>query len=328
MSRPEQFTLSCVIPAYNEAENLESFIEALHASLKNTIPNFLFIIVNDGSSDHTDQTIKNIMNKYPIHYLNFSRNFGKEAALSAGIDQAQSDVTLLIDSDFQHPVELIAQMLDLWKSGYDMIYGVIADRRHETWIKRYGTNSFYRLINANRHNHFQIPANAGDFRLMDKAVVETLKRLPERRRFMKGLYAWVGYKTIAIPFVPAERAAGTSSFNLRTLLSLASTGITSFSSIPLRLSGFLGSIISICSVIYAAYIASDTLIFGNPVPGWSTLAAGLALFSGVQLLMLGIIGEYISQIYEEVKQRPLYVIAEQQISPQLSKIEGKFHVAP
>lgn len=314
MSRPENFKISCVIPAYNEASNLEKFIAALFKSLNSKCSDLELIIINDGSIDNTDQIIKALIKKYPIHYINFSRNFGKEAALSAGIDHANGDVTLLIDSDFQHPIELVFQMLELWHNGYDMIYGVIADRSNEIWLKRYGTTSFYKLINANRHNHFYIPANAGDFRLMDKAVVNTLKRLPERRRFMKGLYAWVGYKTIALPFIPAKRAAGKSNFNLRNLLSLASTGITSFSSIPLRISGFLGSLISLCSVIYAAYIAGSTLIFGNPVPGWSTLAAGLALFSGVQLLMLGIIGEYISQIYEEIKQRPLYVIAEQQQS--------------
>ncbi len=319
MSRPTTFTLSCVIPAYNEAPHLRAFIEHLYNTLHPHIAQLEIVIINDGSHDETDTIIRHCLNDFPLRYIQLSRNFGKEAALSAGLDFASGDAVVLIDSDFQHPVELVLEMLTLWQQGYDMIYGVISDRSNEVWLKRFGTRAFYKILNAKRANRFSIPADAGDFRLLDRAVVDTLKRLPERQRFMKGLYAWAGYKTVALPFTPAERASGHSSFNWRRLLSLASIGITSFSSIPLRLSAIIGGLISLCSIGYGVYVAIDTLIFGNTVPGWTTLAVGLMLFSGVQLIMLGIMGEYISQIYEEIKRRPLYVVTQTLASPRLPK---------
>ena len=198
-------------------------------------------------------------------------------------------------------------MCELWQSGYDMVYGVIADRGAESGAKRVGTNLFYRLMNAG--NLVKIPPNAGDFRWLDRCVADALKALPESHRFMKGLYAWVGFKAAALPFVPADRTAGASSFNFRRLGSLALLGLTSFTTLPLRVWSVVGGIISLAALLYGLWITMETLIFGNPLDGWPTLAASIMLFSGVQLMSIGILGEYIGRIYDEVKRRPTYLLA-------------------
>ena len=299
--------LSCVVPAYNEAGHLAEFLQALHACASALTPDFEILVVNDGSRDQTREVALAQAETLGVSYLEFSRNFGKEAALSAGIDHARGNAILLIDSDFQHPLEMVAQMVDLWRSGYDMVYGVITNRAAESGLKRLGTDIFYRLMGFGSDIH--IPRNAGDFRLMDRKVVQALKALPERNRFMKGLYAWVGFQTVALPFVPAERHSGESSFNLRRLGSLALLGMTSFTNLPLRFWGMAGAGLSLLAICYGLWIALETLLFGNPVGGWPTLAASVLLFSGVQLLSIGILGEYIGRIYDEVKGRPIYLLA-------------------
>ena len=299
--------LSCVVPAHNEEGNLAAFVRALDATVRALTPDYEIIVVNDGSRDATHDIALQLTRELPVRYLALSRNFGKEAALSAGIDHARGNAVLLIDADFQHPLELLPQMHELWQGGFDMVYGVIADRGAESGAKRVGTNVFYRLMNAG--NLVKIPPNAGDFRWMDRRVVDALKQLPERNRFMKGLYAWVGYKTAALPFTPADRNAGVSSFNLRRLGSLALLGLTSFTTLPLRVWSMVGGGISLFALAYGAYIAIEALFFGNPLRGWPTLAASIMLFSGVQLLSIGILGEYIGRIYDEVKQRPTYLLA-------------------
>ena len=299
--------LSCVVPAYNEAGHLAEFLQALHACASALTPDFEILVVNDGSRDQTREVALAQAETLGMRYLEFSRNFGKEAALSAGIDHARGNAILLIDSDFQHPLEMVAQMVDLWRSGYDMVYGVITNRAAESGLKRLGTDIFYRLMGFGSDIH--IPRNAGDFRLMDRKVVQALKALPERNRFMKGLYAWVGFQTVALPFVPAERHSGESSFNLRRLGSLALLGMTSFTNLPLRFWGMAGAGLSLLAICYGLWIALETLLFGNPVGGWPTLAASVLLFSGVQLLSIGILGEYIGRIYDEVKGRPIYLLA-------------------
>lgn len=299
--------LSCVVPAYNEAGHLAEFLQALHACASALTPDFEILVVNDGSRDQTREVALAQAETLGVRYLEFSRNFGKEAALSAGIDHARGNAILLIDSDFQHPLEMVAQMVDLWRAGYDMVYGVITNRAAESGLKRLGTDIFYRLMGFGSDIH--IPRNAGDFRLMDRKVVQALKALPERNRFMKGLYAWVGFQTVALPFVPAERHSGESSFNLRRLGSLALLGMTSFTNLPLRFWGMAGAGLSLLAICYGLWIALETLLFGNPVGGWPTLAASVLLFSGVQLLSIGILGEYIGRIYDEVKGRPIYLLA-------------------
>lgn len=300
--------LSCVVPAYNEQDNLRDFINALIPAVQALTSDFEIIIVNDGSRDAThDVAMQLVTQGLPVRYLALSRNFGKEAALSAGIDHARGNAVLLIDADFQHPLEMLPEMHALWQGGYEMIYGVIADRGAESGAKRLGTNLFYTLMNSG--NGVKVPPNAGDFRWMDRKVVDALRALPERNRFMKGLYAWVGFKTAALPFVPKDRAAGQSSFNLKRLGALALLGLTSFTTLPLRMWSVIGGAVALLALAYGLWITLDTLLFGADLAGWPTLAAGIMLFSGVQLMSIGILGEYIGRIYDEVKQRPTYLIA-------------------
>ncbi len=302
--------LSCVLPAYNEAVNLPRFVPALAQVVAQLTADFEIIIVNDGSRDDTHAVAQQLLRSgsdLPLRYIALSRNFGKEAALSAGIDHARGNAVLLIDTDFQHPLELLPQMHQLWLHGYDMVYGVIADRAAESGLKRLGTRWFYRLMNTG--SAVQMPPNAGDFRWLDRKVADALKALPERHRFMKGLYAWVGFKTVALPFVPLDRAAGASSFNLRRLGSLALLGLTSFTTLPLRVWSVIGGLVALVALGYGLWIIVATLLFGAELAGWPTLAAGIMLFSGVQLMSIGILGEYIGRIYDEVKQRPSYLVA-------------------
>lgn len=301
--------LSCVVPAFNEAVNLPRFIPALAEAVAQLTPHFEIIIVNDGSTDATHTVAMELVahSGLPLRYLALSRNFGKEAALSAGIDHTRGNAVVLIDGDFQHPLDLLPEMHALWQRGYDMVYGVIADRGAESGAKRVGTHLFYRIMNAG--NSVKMPPNAGDYRWLDRKVADALKALPERHRFMKGLYAWVGFKTAALPFVPLDRAAGASSFNLRRLGSLALLGLTSFTTLPLRVWSVIGALVALAALLYGGWITLETLLFGADLAGWPTLAASIMLFSGVQLMSIGILGEYIGRIYDEVKQRPSYLLA-------------------
>jgi polyisoprenyl-phosphate glycosyltransferase len=305
--RPNPFKLSVVVPCYNEGSHLQEFITALKAAITPITKSYEIIIINDGSKDNTRSNALELIAAGNIRYLEFSRNFGKEAALMAGIDHATGDATLLIDADFQHPLEKLPEMAELWKSGYEMIYGVIANRQGESITKRLGTSLLYKLLNT---SDISIPENAGDFRWLDRKVVNALKDLPERNRFMKGLYAWVGFKSIAIPFELRARPSGQSTFSAGRLIKLGMAGLTSFSAAPLQLWIGIGALISFLALVYGAYVIVDTVVYGNTVSGWPTLTVALMLFSGIQLLSIGILGEYIGRIFTEVKQRPLYVISE------------------
>ena len=307
MIRPNPFKLSVVVPCYNEGAHLRAFIEALKNAVTSITSNYEIILINDGSNDNTRENSLALIANGNIRYLEFSRNFGKEAALMAGIDHASGDATLLIDADFQHPLEKLPEMAELWKSGYEMIYGVVENRKGESVSKRLGTRLLYALINT---SDIAIPENAGDFRWLDRKVVNALKNLPERNRFMKGLYAWVGFKSIAIPFEPKNRESGESTFSTGRLIKLGMAGLTSFSAAPLQLWIGIGALISFLALVYGAYVIVDTVVYGNSVSGWPTLTVALMLFSGIQLLSIGILGEYIGRIFTEVKQRPLYVITE------------------
>ncbi len=300
--------LSCVVPAHNEEANLERFVHALVQAVRALTDDFEIIVVNDGSRDAThDVAMALVAQGLPLRYLALSRNFGKECALSAGIDHVRGNAALLIDADFQHPLALVPEMHALWGAGYDMVYGAIVDCGAESGAKRVGTGLFYRLLNAG--SHVKVPPDAGDFRWLDRKVVDALQALPERHRFMKGLYAWVGFKTAALPFVPQDRAGGQSSFNLRRLGSLALLGLTSFTTLPLRVWSVIGSVVALLALAYGCWILLETVLFGTDLAGWPTLAAGIMLFSGVQLMSIGILGEYIGRMYDEVKQRPSYLVA-------------------
>ncbi|HEY9109583.1 MAG TPA: glycosyltransferase, partial [Roseateles sp.] len=242
-----------------------------------------------------------------VRYVRLSRNFGKEAALSAGIDRASGQVVVLMDADGQHPVALLEEMVASWHAGADMVSAVRQSRADEPLLKRLGTRLFYRLANAG--SPVRIPEDAGDYRLMDRKVVEALKSLPERNRFMKGLYAWVGFDSRMLPYTPRQRRAGRSTFSLRRLLRLALTGITAFSNMPLRVWSGIGAVIAFGALGYGVWVVFEHLLEGHPVPGYATLVTGLMFFSGVRLLSIGILGEYVGRIFEEVKQRPVYVVA-------------------
>jgi glycosyltransferase involved in cell wall biosynthesis len=298
--------ISCVMPAFNEAENLPVVLAEVTRQLESLTDRWELIVVDDGSRDTTPQAVLPWLARPGVRYVRLSRNFGKEAALTAGIDRAEGAVVLLMDADGQHPATLLPRMIDAWVQGADMVCAARASRADESWGKRIGTWLFYRLVNANPS--VQIPVDAGDFRLMDRKVVDALKALPERNRFMKGLYAWVGFRTEIIDYLPAERLAGQSSFSLKSLSRLAFTGITAFTNLPLRLWSALGAIIALFALLFSAWIVIETFIYGKDVPGWATLATGLMLFSGVQLLSIGILGEYVGRIFDEVKQRPVYVV--------------------
>lgn len=317
INRVTPYKLSIVVPCLNEGYHLTQFINQLKITILELTPNYEILIINDGSNDNTRDVALSIMNTSHIHYIEFSRNFGKESALMAGINHADGDAVLLIDADFQHPLDKIKEMELLWKNGYEMVYGVILNRTKESWWKKIGTRLFYSLMNS---SEVIIPVNAGDFRWLDRRVADALKQLPEKNRFMKGLYAWVGFKSIAIPFEPNERKSGNSSFGLRRLTRLALSGLASFSTIPLQFWIASGILISGLAVTYGLYVAIETFIHGNPVSGWPTLTVAIMFFSGIQLLSIGILGEYIGQIFNEVKQRPLYLISDDISSEDVSNI--------
>lgn len=303
----QRFKLSCVVPAYNEAELIGSFLEQLCSTALALASEVEIVVVNDGSTDKTGEIVAGLTTRLPIHYIELSRNFGKEAALQAGLDTATGDCVILLDADFQHPLQVIAQMIERWHAGADMVYAVKADRGSESWLHRLGAKLFYKLLSA--HRGAKIPADAGDFRLLDRRVVTALRALPERNRFMKGLYSWVGFRSEALPVAMEVRAAGSSKFGALRLASLAATGVTAFSNAPLRMVTLVGLAISVVSMLMGLWIVVEKLVLGQEIPGFTTLAAAIFFLSGVQLVSLGIVGEYVGRIFEEVKQRPQYVVA-------------------
>ena len=297
-----------MVPAYNEAANLPALLAALEPALGALSPRWEVIVVDDGSADDTAAAVRPWLQVPGVRYLALSRNFGKEAALSAGLEHTRGDVVVMLDADGQHPLALLPQMLDGWRNGADAVCAVRESRTDESIAKRLGTGLFYRIVNAG--SPVPIPADAGDFRLMDRRVVNALLALPERNRFLKGLYAWVGFRTEFIRYAPAPRASGHSSFSFGRLLALALTGVTAFSTLPLRLWSGLGALVAVGAIGYGGWIVLDHVLNGNPVPGWPTVVVGLMFFSGVQLLSIGILGEYIGRIFTEVKRRPIYLLRE------------------
>jgi glycosyltransferase involved in cell wall biosynthesis len=300
--------ISCVVPAYNEAANIEPMLAALTRQLRELAPEWEILVVDDGSSDASPAVLSRWTGVPGVRWLRLSRNFGKEAALTAGIDHAAGDVVVLMDADLQHPPEMIAPMLEAWRAGADMVCAARRSRDDESLAKRAGSWFFYRLVN--RPGAVEIPVDAGDFRLMDRRVVDALRALPERNRFMKGLYAWVGFRTEVLPYVPPPRYAGTSSFSLRRLAALAFTGITAFTNAPLRVWSAIGALIALIAFGFGLWIVGTHFLVGHDVPGWATLVAGLMFSAGIQLLSIGILGEYVGRIFDEVKQRPVYIVGE------------------
>lgn len=298
--------VSCVVPAYNEHDNLGLLLPRLQAVLTQTGADWEIIVVDDGSRDATAMLMSAWTQNPGFRYVQLSRNFGKEPAITAGIEAAAGDAVLILDADLQHPPELLPKMLSRWQAGVDMVYAVRENRDDESVGKRLGTKLFYSLLKSSRG--VEVPPHAGDFRLMDRSVVDALLRLPERNRFMKGLYAWVGFNTEAIQYVPDARLHGESRFNGLTLLRLALAGLMSFTTWPLRLVSLIGFMVSICSFAYGLFIVAEYLLYKNPVDGWPTIVTVLLFFSGINLMSLGVVGEYIAGIFDEVKGRPLYIV--------------------
>ena len=302
-------SISCVIPAYNEARSLGALVPDVLVTLQALSAQVEVIIVDDGSRDDTLAVMHALCARYPqVNYLKLSRNFGKEPALTAGIEAAQGDVVILMDGDGQHPVSLLPDMFAKWRDGSDVVYAVRRTREDQSGLQITLTSWFYKLVNLG--NRVKIPPNAGDFRLMDRKVVEALKRLTERNRFMKGLYAWVGFNSTAIDYEPLPRTDGKSNFGLRGSLSLAFTGILAFSIAPLRALTITGLLLSMMALGYGLWVVGEYFITGIAVPGYATIVVGMMFFSGIQLLSIGILAEYVGRIYEEVKQRPNYLVSQ------------------
>lgn len=300
--------VTVIVPAFNEAASIASTLDKIAAHLRNLVARWDIIVIDDGSRDRTAAIVRALPASLHTTLVRFSRNFGKEYAITAGFEYARGDIVICMDADGQHSAELLGQMLAQWRAGYDMVYAVRADRAVESRFKRWGTRLFYRAISLGGQIH--IPRDAGDFRLMDRKVVDALRSLPERSRFMKGIYAWVGYKSIGIPFTPLPREHGESAFSRLRLIQLAWTGVTSFSVMPLRLASAVGGMLALLAFFYGIITVVDKLFFHESVPGWPTVIASIMFFSGVQLLFIGILGEYLARIYDEVKSRPPYIVAE------------------
>ncbi|MFM1887254.1 MAG: hypothetical protein RL026_2411 [Pseudomonadota bacterium] len=308
-----EFCLGCVVPAYNEAALIGDFLPALAEALGTLAAEVKIMVVDDGSRDATGEIVRSLSGSLPLRYLGLSRNFGKEAALQAGLDHCDADCVLLIDADFQHPLAVIGAMVERWRDGVDMVYAIKSHREAESRRKRWGTRVFYKIVSGQRG--VDIPPDAGDFRLLDRRVVLALRALPERSRFMKGLYAWVGFRSEGLRVDMPPRPAGESKFDTRGLARLAATGVTAFSVKPLRMVMLVGLLVSLVSMLMAGWIVFERLFLGQDIPGFATLGAAIFFLAGVQLVGLGIVGEYVGRIFEEVKQRPRYLVAEDSGDP-------------
>lgn len=299
--------ISLIVPVFNEEEAIPVFYKTVREfdALKNYQLEIVFI--NDGSSDGTESIINALSTADPLVLaINFTRNFGKEPALFAGLDYAGGDAIIPIDVDLQDPIELIPQMIEKWQNGAEVVLAKRTDRQSDSFLKRQSASWFYKL-----HNQISSPAieeNVGDFRLITRTIAEKIKLLPERNLFMKGILSWVGGRTEIIEYARVERVAGQSKFNTWKLWNLALEGITSFSTLPLRIWSYLGMLISGIAFFYGSWMIFSTLLFGNPVQGYPSLLVSILFFGGIQLIGIGVLGEYIGRIYTETKQRPRYIV--------------------
>lgn len=300
--------LSIVVPVHNEADNLAVLYKRLRAVLENIDEStWEMVFVNDGSSDATLKQLINLHRQDErIRIVDLSRNFGKEAALSAGLDYACGNAVIPMDADLQDPPEVIPELVARWREGFDVVNACRQSREEDTWAKRQSARLFYWLLN--KVSEVPIPADVGDFRLISRPALEALQRLPERRRFMKGLFAWVGFSTATVYYKRPPRYAGRSQWAFKGLLKLAIEGLTSFGQIPLQLVSYVGLLVSLIAFLYGTYMLTTTLLFGNPVAGYPSIMVTMLFLGGVQLLGLGVLGEYLGRVYDETKQRPLYLV--------------------
>ena len=302
--------ITILIPCYDEENNIEELYKRIKAIIEK-LPYYCFqiLLVNDGSKDGTLAKMQELHEKdSAVSYLSLSRNFGKENAMLAGLDYAEGDAVILIDADLQDPPELIPQMLEEWEKGYDDVYARRRSRAGETWFKKASAHWYYRILQ--KFADIDIPADVGDFRLLDRQAVDALCSLRERQRYTKGLFSWIGYNKKELLFDREPRASGNSKMNFFKLFGLAIDGITSFSVAPLRLASILGIIISSVAFLYLVFVIAKTLLFGDPVAGYPSMISIILFIGGIQLIVLGIIGEYVGRIFYEAKRRPDYLISE------------------
>jgi len=304
-----RFRLSVVVAMYNEEEVCGLFFERLEPILESVTADYEIICVNDGSSDRTLETLRAVHSRNPrVRVIDLSRNFGKEFALTAALDYATGDAVVPIDADLQDPPELIPKMIEKWMEGYDVVLAIREDRSSDSRVKRLTAEYFYRLMK--QIGEVSLPANAGDFRLMDGAVVEALRRLPERTRFLKGLFAWLGFRQTAVYYARPPRAAGATKWRYWRLWNLALEGIFSFTTLPLRIWTYIGFAVAFLAAVYLVFIVTRTLIFGVDAPGYASLLSVILFTSGANMVGLGILGEYLGRVFVEAKRRPLYLVRE------------------
>ncbi|RAJ31802.1 glycosyltransferase family 2 protein [Pedobacter cryoconitis] len=318
-------TVSVVIPAFNEAENLIVIIDRLEGIFKNTAYDAEFIIIDDGSTDHTLNILKTMASiNTKLFYIEFSRNFGHQLALKAGLDQAKGDCVISLDADLQHPPELIIQMLEKWEEGNDIVYTRRSEDKSLPYGKRKSSSLFYRLINV--LSSIQIEEGTADFRLMDKKVIDVFRNFEENEPFIRGLVQWMGYKQVAIDYVPHKRHAGTSKYNLRKMMRFALQGVTSFSIKPLYTAVYLGFAFSMLSVLYIPYVFYSVYM-GIEVDGWASTIMTIVFFGGLQLIIMGIIGIYIGKMFMQTKNRPNYIIKSTNFVPAPTSTNTNYDIA-
>jgi polyisoprenyl-phosphate glycosyltransferase len=308
MRQPRSITV--VVPVLNEAKGLAQLLARLEPVLADTGLQWEIVFVDDGSTDTTLEKLRAMHGRDArIKAVSLSRNFGKEIAIAAGLNYAQGDAVILMDADLQHPPELILQFVALWHDGYDIVYGQRTDRKADSVLRRIFSRAFYTAFH--KLSGTQLPEGAGDFRLFDRKAVDAMNTCRERVRFNKGLYSWIGFRSIGIPFSAPQRQEGESRWRVGQLLHFAIDGLASFSTIPLRVWSYMGLFISFFALIYALVFLLKTLIYGIDAPGFPSLIISVMFFSGVQLISLGVIGEYLGRMYEEVKGRPLFIVGEE-----------------
>ena len=303
-------SITILVPCYNESESLHLFYERM-ADVMGKIDEYVFhiLFVNDGSKDSTLDIMRKLhAADARVSYLDLSRNFGKETAMIAGLDYCDSDAVIFMDADLQDPPELIPQMIREWENGYIDVYAKRKSRKGESWFKKFSSHLYYRILQ--KLTDIEIQVDVGDFRLLDRQAVQALRAMRERQRYTKGMFSWIGYKKKEILFDRDERIAGETKWNYLKLFGLAIDGITSFTIVPLRMASVLGIIISFVAFLYIVFVVVRTLLYGDPVAGYPSLISILLFIGGVQLIVLGIIGEYLGRIFNESKQRPVYLISE------------------
>ncbi len=301
--------LSVIVPMFNEARNLDCLFERLVPAVESLHMPYEIVCVDDGSRDDTLAQLLALRERNAaIKVVSLSRNFGKEIALTAGLQHVSGRAAVPIDADLQHPPELIGRLVERWREGYEVVYAVRESRDTDSFSRRLSARGFYWIFG--RLSDIPIPRDAGDFRLLDRRVVDAINSMPERSRFMKGIFAWVGFRQVGVPYTVEPRREGSSGWSVRRLFHFAVDGLTSFSNFPLIAWGYVGAIIAGVSLVTGAYFVLRTLFLGVDVPGYASLMVAVLFFGGVQLITLGIIGSYIGRIFQEVKRRPLYIVRE------------------